>query len=177
MALLYLISSYQCGKLLQMSKRKVRSLLNKRLIDFVRDDENIYRISLQSVLNYASRYDLPYDAQYLANLQARLRPWYEGPRELQPIIMITPVGRPLKEKPIVNCDFKSFGFPNRAINAFRENGILTIEQLTKHTASDLMRFHYFGRRTLKQTQTILAEHNLSLKKCSPQNSTDEQTTE
>ena len=174
MALLYLISSYQCGKLLQMSKKKVRSLLNKRLIDFVRDDENIYRISLQSVLNYASRYNLSYDAHYMASLQAKISPWYEDPRELQSVVKVEHVGRPMKKDPEVNCNLKSFGFSNRAMNVFKEHDIQTIEQLTELTAADLMRFHNFGRKTLKETREILSEHHMSLKKHNPQTTTENQ---
>ena len=168
MAALYLISTYQCGKLLQESKDSVKRFLSKKLIDYVRDDENIYRISLASVLEFAAKNNHPYDAQYLATLRTKISPWYEIPGVKPPQVKTPTTGRPVKNPGGVNYVFKSFGFSKRAMNVFKENGIQTIDQLTSYTAADLMRLHNFGRKTLKETKAILSEHKLSLKKYNPQ---------
>ena len=163
MAALYLISTYQCAKLLQESKDNVKQFLQKKLIDYVRDDDNIYRISLSSVMEFVTLFKHPYDAEYLDMLRNRLCPWYEVPALKKPAGKSSKAGRPKKEPSEENLEFKSLGFPKRAMTIFEKKGIKTIEQLTSKTASDLMHYHNFGRKTLKEIREILAKNNLSLK--------------
>lgn len=62
------ISSYQCARLLQRTKKYVRWLLDSREIDYFRDAEQIFRIRLDSVLEYANRTHHPIDMHYYAQL-------------------------------------------------------------------------------------------------------------
>lgn len=162
MADLYLISTFQCGKLLRKSKPYVKTLLNKRLIDYVRDEEQIYRISLSSVMEFVTKKNRPYDAEYLAFLKSKINPWREVVIDKQPApksVQITDFKRATKTANSII----SLGLPNRAVHSLINNGIFTVDQLTSCTASDLMKFHYFGRKTLKETRAVLAEHSLSLR--------------
>lgn len=62
------ISSYQCARLLLLAKEDVRRLLDSGVIDYYRDAEQVYRIRLDSVLEYATRSQLPIDRDYCAHL-------------------------------------------------------------------------------------------------------------
>lgn len=63
-----LISSYQCARLLQTTKEHVRKLLDSGEIDYFRDEEQVFRIRLESVLECASRLSITIDNEYYANL-------------------------------------------------------------------------------------------------------------
>ena len=66
-----IISTYQCARLLQTTKEHVRKLLDSGKIDYFRDDEQVFRIRLDSVLEYASRSQISLDEEYYANLIGR----------------------------------------------------------------------------------------------------------
>ena len=66
-----LISSYQCARLLQTTKEHVRKLLDSGKIDYFRDDEWVFRIRLDSVLEYATRSKCAIDEEYYVNLTRR----------------------------------------------------------------------------------------------------------
>ena len=67
-----IISSYQCARLLQTTKEHVRKLLDSGEIDYFRDEEQIFRIRLDSVLEYASRSQISLDEEYYADLIGRI---------------------------------------------------------------------------------------------------------
>lgn len=164
MAFIHFISSYQCNKLLLMpGKDFVKKLISDKLIEYVRDDEKIYRISLNSVLEFASNYHHRYDKAYLRALREKLKPWCETDSD-SPVIIIE---QPAVETVDVDQGFRGMGFSRRALNVFIDNGILTPKQLTEFSASDLMKLNNFGRKTLKETRSILEKYNLSLKKYTP----------
>lgn len=62
------ISSYQCARLLRITKEDVRRLLDSGVIDYHRDVEQVFRIRLDSVLEYATRLQLPIDRDYCTHL-------------------------------------------------------------------------------------------------------------
>ena len=66
-----LISTYQCARLLQTTREHVRKLLDSGKIDYFRDDEWVFRIRLDSVLEYASRSGTMIDNEYYSNLTHR----------------------------------------------------------------------------------------------------------
>ena len=67
-----LISSYQCARLLRLTKEDVRRLLDSGEIDYFRDEEQVFRIRLDSVLEYASRSQISIDDDYYESLTRRL---------------------------------------------------------------------------------------------------------
>ena len=66
-----LISTYQCARLLKLTKDDVRILLDSGKIDYFRDDEQVFRIRLDSALDYASRSKCSIDEEYYAALIRR----------------------------------------------------------------------------------------------------------
>ena len=66
-----LISTYQCARLLRLSKEDVKRLLDSGEIDYFRDEEQVFRIRLDSVLVYATRSQISIDSDYLHNLTCR----------------------------------------------------------------------------------------------------------
>lgn len=62
------ISSHQCARLLRITKEDVRRLLDSGVIDYHRDVEQVFRIRLDSVLEYATRLQLPIDRDYCTHL-------------------------------------------------------------------------------------------------------------
>lgn len=77
MSKLNLISTGQCAKILGKRVKQVRNLLQKHQIDFVRDNHEVYKVSLSSTLSYAIENGLAVNSAYLEELEAKLKPWYQ----------------------------------------------------------------------------------------------------
>ncbi len=161
---LLLISTFQCAKLFRQGKVFVRHLLDNKELEYVRDSERIFRISLDSVLEYAKYHKFTLDEEYLKFLKKKILPWREIETKDNPAL-VTPQQAATRQKqvPKLSPDLLEMGFCPRALNAFKRNGITTVEQLTHLRATDLMKFHAFGRKTLNHVRMVLSENNLSLK--------------
>ena len=66
------ISTYQCARLLQTAKGHVRKLLDSGKVEYHRDENQVFRISLESVLKYASLSNALIDEEYYAYLTRRI---------------------------------------------------------------------------------------------------------
>jgi len=80
MSQLTLISTHHCSKLFQTKVPAIREILRKGLIEFVRDDADVYKISLKSALNYAYAHHIDIDKDYLRQIDAKVAPWREDTR-------------------------------------------------------------------------------------------------
>ena len=67
-----IISTYQCARLLKSTKAHVRKLLDSGKVDYHRDDNQVFRISLESVLQYASISHALIDEEYYAHLTRQI---------------------------------------------------------------------------------------------------------
>lgn len=169
---LHLISTSQCAKLLDFNTDFVRRLLEKKELDFVRDSERVFRISLDSVLEYARYHKFAVDNDYLDALLKKIHPWREVQTEIiasesnpiapQPSEPYIPVMRRHSGSPFPS-EMLEMRFCRRAYTAFAKNDIFTLERLTNLRAADLMKMENFGRKALNNVRSILAEHGLSLK--------------
>ena len=77
MSQLTLISTHNCAKLFKTKVPAIRELLRKGLINYVRDDSDIYRISLKSALDYAYAAKVDIDKNYLRQIDKKVVPWRE----------------------------------------------------------------------------------------------------
>ncbi len=169
---LHLISVSQCAKLLDFNKDFVKRLLEKKELDYVRDSCRVFRISLDSVLEYAGYHKFQIDNDYLDALRKKIHPWREDqtdiitselqPKVPQPSEPTIPIRRKYSGSPFPD-EMLDMRFCRRAYSAFAKNDIFTLERLTSLSASDLMKMENFGRKALNNVRTILAEHGLSLK--------------
>ena len=77
MSSLTLISTRQCARFFGCTITKVRKCLASGKIEFVRDENIVYKISLRSALEYAQYKGIevnPYDIQ---KVKEKLHPWRE----------------------------------------------------------------------------------------------------
>lgn len=82
MSQLTLISTHHCSKLFKTKVPAIREILRKGLIEFVRDDSDVYKISLKSALNYAYAHQVDIDKDYLRQIDTKVAPWREDSRGL-----------------------------------------------------------------------------------------------
>ena len=82
MSQLILISTHHCSKLFKTKVPAIREILRKGLIEFVRDDSDVYKISLKSALNYAYAHQVDIDKDYLRQIDTKVAPWREDSRGL-----------------------------------------------------------------------------------------------
>lgn len=82
MSQLTLISTHHCSKLFKTKVPAIREILRKGLIEFVRDDSDVYKISLKSALNYAYAHKVDIDKDYLRQIDTKVAPWREDSRGL-----------------------------------------------------------------------------------------------
>jgi len=80
MSQLTLISTHHCSKLFKTKVPAIREILRKGLIEFVRDDADVYKISLKSALNYAYENHIDIDKDYLRQIDTKVAPWREDTR-------------------------------------------------------------------------------------------------
>jgi DNA-directed RNA polymerase alpha subunit len=172
MRVLFLVSTFQAKQLLGIKKDKVISLLKHKMIDYVRDSENVYRISLESLIQYAKSRRIEIDQSYLDALKKKVHPWVES---TVPVPVKSLSTKSAKPSPPSNTEaspagtssafpkLELMGFSARALHVFRTHNIATAEQLTGYSAVDLMKFHNLGRKTLVSIRSVLKEYNLSLK--------------
>lgn len=161
---LLLISTFQCAKIFRQNKEFVRHLLDNKELEYVRDSERIFRISLNSVLEYAKYHKFTLDEEYLIFLKKKILPWREVETIDRPVL-VAPQQPATHQKQVhkLSPELIEMGFCPRALNAFKRNDITTVEQLTNLRATDLMKFHAFGRKTLNNVRMVLSGNNLSLK--------------
>ena len=170
MRVLFLVSTFQAKQLLGIKKDKVISLLKHRMIDYVRDSENVYRISLESLIQYAKSRRIEIDQSYLDALKKKVHPWVESTVPVKSLSTKSAKPSPPSNTEASPAGISSafpkldqMGFSARALHVFRTHNIATAEQLTGYSAVDLMKFHNLGRKTLVSIRSVLKEYNLSLK--------------
>lgn len=176
---LYLISTFQAKRLLRVEKSVLQEILNNKKVDYVRDSDQVYRISLESLILYAESNLITFDRVYLYSLKQKIHPWREivdAPSSFvakrsgssyshKKSVTLLPSNDELfpSSVPPTLLELKKMGFSARALHLFRTNGISSVEQLTNCSAQDLKRLDNLGRKTLNGIRTVLEKYNLSLR--------------
>ncbi len=71
--------------------------------------------------------------------------------------------RPKFEGDVLNASLEDLGFSFRVKRILNNAGIETIDNLLKISDLELLQFHGFGRLSLEEVNSILAEYSLKLK--------------
>lgn len=141
-----LISTYQCARLLGISKDDVRKLLESGEIVYYRDEEQVFRIHLDSVLEYASRSSVLIDNAYYVNLIRRFNATIQNSGIAE---FVKPqVQNSSADEEVFPSDRTIWKVGVSIVESFRNRKFLDALYKEKRLAD--MMFRYFSGETLEQ---------------------------